>query len=1023
VSGARALNVLFAGMAAVTMALAAASPAWARVAFGIESFENPILASEGGQPATRAGSHPYSMTTTVMFNHIILNEVHREGYIYVEVGGAPKNMEVKLPSGLTVDPDATVQKCTLAELSINHECPLTTVVGVATVYLYEFGGVSAPIYDMAAPPGAPAELVFEPATIGIPINIIGKVRTGGDYGLSAEVANITQKVSTYGAKVTLWGDPYAESHDAERGRCATRTKQEQQAEKEQYEKEVKEESYEGRVYDFSCPVKTGEESKPLLTMPSSCPAESLATSVSLDSWQEPENYLTALSASPAVADCEKLRFNPSLSVQPAEPEPQAASPESPTGLAVALQLPQEEGLGEAGMSRLATSDLKEAVVTLPTGVTVSPSAANGLETCSLEQIGLNNANAPSCPNGSKVATAQIETPLLEKPLQGAVYLAQQGNLPGNGSNPFGSLFAIYLVAEGSGALVKLPGKVELNPESGQVSARFGENPLTGQWLPQLTFSDLKMSFFGGPRAPLVTPSGCGTFTTTSQLSPWDGNPAAEPSSSFTIGQGCATSGFAPSFSAGTSDNQGGSFSPFSLTFSRQDGEQHVSGVRVTMPPGLLGRTAGIPQCPEPQASRGECGEGSLLGEATTAVGPGEDPYWVKGGKVYLTGPYNGGAFGLSIVVPTTAGPFTLAGNGGSGKEVVRASIRVNPATAQITVVSDSLPTMLEGVPLDIRTVNVTVDRPEFLLNPTDCEALKVEGMLGGTQGATAAVSTPFRAANCAALPFKPSLSASTSGHTSKADGASLGLKLTSPGIGQAGIAKLDLTIPKIMPARLTTLQKACTAAQFDANPAGCPQASDIGTAVVHTPLLNSPLQGPAYLVSHGNAAFPDVEIVLQGEGVELVLDGHTQIKDGVTYSRFEAIPDTPFTTFEFNAPEGPYSIFTTEKPGETNLCAPATTKTATVKERVLLRRHGTTVRRHGHSVYVTEKVKETVTTPQKLLIPATIVAHDGAMITRTTKVAASGCRIPTKASATNKQTGITNKPKRAERSNEKSRSI
>ena len=388
-----------------------------------------------------------------------------------------------------------------------------------------------------------------------------------------------------------------------------------------------------------------------------------------------------------------------------------------------------------------------------------------------------------------------------------------------------------------------------------------------------------------------------------------------------------------------------------MTFSRQDGEQQLSGVQVTMPSGLLGRIAGIPQCPEPHADRGECGEGSLLGEATTAVGPGEDPYWVNGGKVYLTGPYNGGPFGLSIVVPTTAGPFTLTGNAGVGREVVRASIRVNPNTAQITVLSDPLPSMLEGVPLDIRTVNVTVNRPGFMLNPTSCEALKVEGTLAGAQGASAVVSSPFKAAGCAGLPFHPTLEASTQGSASKANGANLIVRVSSPGLGQADIAKTDLALPKALPSRLTTIQKACVAAVFEANPASCDEGSVIGYATVHTPLLNSPLAGPAYLVSHGGAAFPDIEIVLQGEGITIVLDGKSDIKEGVTYARFESVPDAPFTTFETVLPTGPHSALTANvaESKHFDLCG------------------------------------------ENFAMPTTIVAQNGAVIEQETKVAIEGC--------------------------------
>ncbi len=364
-----------------------------------------------------------------------------------------------------------------------------------------------------------------------------------------------------------------------------------------------------------------------------------------------------------------------------------------------------------------------------------------------------------------------------------------------------------------------------------------------------------------------------------------------------------------------------------------------------MPPGLLGKIAGVSQCPEPQAGRGECGEGSLLGEATAAVGAGSDPYWVTGGKVYLTGPYDGGPFGLSIVVPTTAGPYTLTGNGGYGKEVVRASIRVNPSTAQVTVLSDPLPSIIEGIPLDIRTVTVTVNRPEFMFNPTNCEPLSVAGAFSSTAGASAGVSSPFKAANCAGLAFKPSFMASTQGATSKAGGASLVVKVTQKA-GEADIHKVDLALPKALPARLTTLQKACTEAQFNANPAGCPPGSFIGTATAVTPVLNVPLTGPAILVSHGGEAFPDVEFILQGEGVEIVLDGKTDIKGGITYSKFETVPDAPIGSFETTLPEGPHSALAA--PGG-SLCG------------------------------------------QTLAMPTVITGQNGAQITQSTAIAVTGC--------------------------------
>jgi hypothetical protein len=390
--------------------------------------------------------------------------------------------------------------------------------------------------------------------------------------------------------------------------------------------------------------------------------------------------------------------------------------------------------------------------------------------------------------------------------------------------------------------------------------------------------------------------------------------------------------------------QAGGFSPFSLTFSRQDREQDLSGLTVTMPPGLIGKIAGIPQCPEAQAAAGSCPAASKVGTATAAAGSGSDPLW-QSGTVYLTGPYKGAPFGLSVVVPAVAGPYNL------GNVIARAAIYIDPNTAQVTVVSDPLPQSVDGVPLRVKTVNVTVGgENNFTFNPTNCAPMSVSATITSVQGASDNVSTPFEATNCAELPFKPSLTATTQGKASKLSGAGLTIKVVPPP-GNANIAKVDLEIPKQLPSRLTTLQKACTEAQFNANPAGCPEASNIGTAKAYTPVLASPLVGPAYLVSHGNAAFPDVEFVLQAEGVRIDLDGKTQIKKGITYSHFETVPDAPVTRFEATLPEGPHSIFATNLPqsAKYNLCG------------------------------------------QALSMPTTITGQNGAVVKQTTKIAISGC--------------------------------
>ena len=517
-----------------------------------------------------------------------------------------------------------------------------------------------------------------------------------------------------------------------------------------------------------------------------------------------------------------------------------------------------------------------------------------------------------------------------------MYLATQNE------NPFHSLLAGYIVVDDptTGVLIKIPGRIDPDPVTGQLTATFDEAP-------QFPFSDLKVHFFGGPRAPLATPAGCGSYTTSAQLTPWsapDSGPPVNASDSFQVNTGCG-GGFSPSFSGGTVDNQAGGFSAFTATFSRSDQDQSFAGVTVRTPPGLLGILKGVEQCPETQANQGTCGANSLIGHTTVAAGTGPDPFYVQGGQVFLTGPYKSAPFGLSIVVPAVAGPFNL------GNVIVRAAINVDPHTAQISVTSDPLPTILQGIPLDVRVVNVSIDRPGFMFNPTNCEALTVAGALTSTQGAQVNVSSRFQAANCANLPFKPSFTVSTQANTSKKNGASLDIKVGYPQETQANIRSVAVTLPKQLPSRLTTIQQACPEATFNQNPASCPAGSNIGIGTARTPVLANPVSGPAYLVSHGGAAFPDLVLILQGEGITLDLIGSINIKKQVTSSAFTSIPDAPISSFELNLPEGPHSGLTAVAPAKAkgNLCA------------------------------------------QNLTMPTTITGQNGAVIKQNTKIQITGC--------------------------------
>jgi hypothetical protein len=892
------------GLLSVALLAAGASTASAR--FEFQNSESTIV-NEDGSPDVRAGSHPFAIVTTIKFKEKDLpNGVSLPSEDL-------KDLQVKLPAGL-VGSATALPKCTteqfhtpnplLAAGQSGASCPNDTQVGVARVELNSSGQPGPPgalylgVYNLVPLPGVPAAFGFNP--LGLAAVLTAKVRTGEDYGLNIGTNDASQLVRVYGVTTTFWGVPYAHSHDGQRGVCL---------------------SAEGKELG-SCPIETAP--RPMLRMPTSCSAPPLTTIFYADSWQNPLASLEAegfegevfnhdSEGDPVgVSGCELLDFTPTVSVQP------EASAGSPSGLAFELSLPQNEN-----PEGLAESDLRNTVLTLPPGMTISPSAADGLGACTSTpepgrsggQIALHSDEPVRCPNSSKVGTVTIETPLLETPLEGSVYLAQPN------TNEFNSLLALYIVAEGDGVSIKLAAHVQANPLTGQLTTVVTEAP-------QQPFSHLKLHFFGGPRAALMTPPTCGTYEATSQLTPWS-SPAQTPvdvGSSFALTNNCG-GGFAPTLVAGTVSNQAGAFSPLTTSVTRSDQDQTLSKITLTTPPGLLGLLSKVTPCPEPQAAAGACSEASKIGHVTLTSGPGPTPLQLpEAGKpqdpVFLTGPYAGAPFGLSIVVPAEAGPFNL------GTVVVRAAITVNPHTAQVTIASDPLPQLVNqsGIPADVRNVNVVVDRENFIFNPTSCQPTSVAGTVTSAQNVNVSLASHFQAVNCADLPFKPTFTVSTQAKTSKAQGAALTVKVTS-GAGQANIAKVKVDLPKQLPSRLSTLQQACVAAVFEANPASCPAASVVGIGTAHTPVLSSPLTGPAYLVSHGGEAFPDLEIVLQGENITLVLDGNTNIVNHITSSSFRTVPDAPISTFELALPEGPHSALASNLPAKDkgNLCGTALT--------------------------------------------------------------------------------------------------
>ncbi len=954
-------EVTLTGGAATAPLLAALTVGGSPTSFGVQNY-SLLPEDEAGEVEHQAGKHPFQLTTTLDMNQIL--KVDPEGS---EVStGAPallRDLHFVLPAGLLGNVNV-LPRCSTVDFSTiapgaTDLCPGNTAIGVARVLINEpntYKGVlteTVPVFNLEPAPGEPARFGFEFDKVTVALTT--SVRTGDDYAVEVSSTNLSEAAEVLTSQVTFWGQPGAPSHDAARGwEC------------------VDDERYKEEETGRPC-VHDGQASAPpFLSLPTSCPTEAPLTTVTGRSWPlngHEELEIGGESAAAfrftALSGCDELSFEPSLLV-----EPTTRAADTPTGLGVKVDVPQASTLSPTG---LAEADLKETVVALPNGVMASPGAANGLETCpalsstepfgfgflgSPESAQLNNEDissaAEQCPNGSKLGSVSIKTPLLKNELHGSVYLAAQDTgAPGEETGLLEERLVLYLTAydEESGVRVKLVGDVHIDPSTGRLVSTFKNSP-------QVPFEELTIDFFEGSTATQSTPAQCGAYRSTGSFVPWSGQAAAQAGSSFAIsegpgGSGCPNpSGLSPSFSAGATNTQAGAYTSFSMTLGHSDADQPLSGLTLHLPIGAAAMLSHVEACREPPAGQEwSCGASSLIGRSDSTSGLGGSPYSLPG-AVYLTKGYDNAPFGLLVVTAADAGPFHL------GNVDVRSKIFVDPFTAAVTIESDPFPQFVRGVPVQLKQINVTVDRPEFEFNPTSCAPLAVSATITGFGGfdgvgnASAGVSSPYGVTGCSALPFKPTLSASTKGDASKPNGAALVVKVTS-GPGQSNIGKTKLVLPLQLPSRLTTIQKACPDALFEKLPYGsaCDEGSKIGEAIVHTPVLQSRLKGNGYLVSHGNAAFPDVEFVLEGEGITLVLDGQTDIKKGITTSTFNSLPDAPVTSFEAILPEGPHSALTSNVPESRHfsLCG------------------------------------------QKLVMPTTITGQNGAVIEQQTKIAIGGC--------------------------------
>jgi uncharacterized repeat protein (TIGR01451 family) len=899
----------------------------AAIPFGLSYFRLDTV-GERGEPDTQAASHPFELTTELAFN-VSLRESPSAQNSQAEsplANAAPKDLEVALPPGLIGDPSAMPrcsQRAFLEQEALN--CPIGAQVGTVKPFFYGRSQSSAiPVFNIAPPPGEPAELGFSMAGIGH-VPLFFHVRGNIDDGLTVQLNDIPETGPLQGAILTLWGVPADASHDLERE--GTLGEAGPQA-KEHCEPSVKFVS--GVEVQKGCPSDV--PAKPFLTMPSSCGSRALPVPATGDSWQSAQSQPLPLlreAMLPAMTGCERLSFNPSLTLAP-----ETTQADTPSGFTVALHIPQNED-----PSALATPDLRNATVSLPAGIVLSPSVADGLQACAQDQFAAKSLAPSACPQQSQIGTAKISTPLLSSPLEGQIFLGEPECAPCTPSDAqHGRLLRLLVQAQGSGVMVKLEGSASINQSTGRLTASFEQ-------LPQLPFEEVQLTFNGGPRAPLANASTCGVpLAASSWLTPYSSEwPARAASAPFALG-GCPPPQLHPSFVAGTTDNRAGQPSALAVTLSRSDQDEDLENVSVHLPPGLLAILSKVQLCPEAQARAGACGPDSEVGTATVGAGPGADPLFLEGGRVYVTGPYEGAPFGLSIVVPVLAGPFNL------GTIDVGARIEVNPITAALSIVSDPLPQSLDGIPLQLRTVNLNIDRASFMFNPTSCQPLAIEGSLGSSDGVAAAVSSRFQAADCAALVFKPKLSGLTHATASKAGGVHLHVRIVSAS-GQANIAAVKLDLPKRMVPRLSTLQQACTAAVFEASPASCPAASVVGTATVLTPVVREPLSGPVYVVSNGRAATPEIALVLHGEGMVLDVVGQTSVKGGVASAAFRSLPDAPISELDLLLEAGPHSLLAANLPANANgsMCG------------------------------------------QSLAMPVELTGQNGAVLKQTPRIAVSGC--------------------------------
>jgi hypothetical protein len=823
------------------LALACAVLAVLASSAGADPSEYGIEDLSASLSTLQAGAHP-DLTTTIKFKQDPAGEEFAgEKPLFAQA----KNVYVETPPGLLGNPNA-LTACSAARFADpDGVCPYSSQVGLTVVDTRGFGReIHEPVYLLESPAagGVVARLGFWAVAYPIFFNV--ELRSDGDYGLTVAAESIPGLAEVIRVRTTIWGVPADASHDTQRIT-----------------------SWEGAQGAKSSPPRSaGVTALPFLTNPTSCGRE-LQLSVVTDSYSIPGVFVRADTSLGTIVGCDSLSFSPTFTATPT-----SRRAASPAGLESILTNPQNET-----PNTLANSAMREARVVLPEGMTIAAGAAEGLEACSAQQAGYRSKQTPQCPAASKLGIAEIDVAALERPIHGALY--QRTPEPGN-------LFRVWLTVDELGLHLALPGELEVDHESGQISATFAD-------VPEAPVRLVRLSVFGGSRGPLATPSACGTYRTHFELYPHSGKPPVSGEAPMVIDQGCDTGGFAPKLSAGATNPSAGGFTEFLADITRESGERNIAGASATLPPGVTAKVAGVALCEGIAVTTGDCPEASRIGSVAAASGPGATPLWVPQADkeptaVYLAGPYLSAPYSFVVKVPAQAGPFDL------GDVVTRVAAHIDPQTARVTAVSDPLPQMLEGVPLSYRHIHLEVDRPEFTVNPTSCEPMAVEGVFTSDTGQQASADSRFQVGGCRGLGFKPRLSLRLKGGTGRGDHPALSAILT-PRPGDANIASVSVAFPKSEFLENAHIRTVCTRADFAAS--NCPQGAIYGKARAITPLLDFPLEANIYLRSSDNL-LPDVVPDFRGppeHPIKFESAGRVDSVNGGIRNTFDFIPDVPIT--------------------------------------------------------------------------------------------------------------------------------